>query len=164
MLCLFRNENSAGVREEAKDLVGEPMSMADAAPPGNVEEQRSGAAEEPTASIRKFQKELSAGTVSLVLLALLERTAEPLYGYQIAKELEAASNGGLPLKQGTLYPVLRSLEGGGLLLSRVEPSVAGPPRRYYSITETGRQVLVAWRDVWTLTRDFVDAVLEGYLG
>ena len=129
-----------------------------------ADEHRPAGAEEPAASVRKFQKELSAGTVALVLLALLERTTEPLYGYQIAKELETASNGGLPLKQGTLYPVLRSLEAAGLLLSRVEPSVSGPPRRYYSITDAGRQVLVAWRDVWKLTRDFVDAILEGHLG
>jgi PadR family transcriptional regulator PadR len=141
---------------EAKDLTDEPMNV--------VAEPRCADAEGPAASVRKFQKELSAGTVALVLLALLDRTTEPLYGYQIAKELEAASNGGLPLKQGTLYPVLRSLEAGGLLMSRVEPSIAGPPRRYYSITDIGRQVLVAWRDVWTLTRDFVNAVLEGHLG
>ena len=88
--------------------------------------------------MRKFQKELSSGIVSLALLALLARADKPLYGYQIAKELEGFGEG-LPVKQGTLYPVLRSLEAGGLLSSEVEPSVAGPPRRYYSVTEAGRQ-------------------------
>ena len=111
--------------------------------------------------VRKFQKELSAGTVALVLLAIIERAPEALYGYQIAKQLEAASEGGLPLKQGTLYPVLRSLEEQGLLASRVEPSVAGPPRKYYSMTDKGRDALGTWRRVWGRTRDFVDATLEG---
>jgi PadR family transcriptional regulator PadR len=119
---------------------------------------------EAAATVRKFQKELSTGTVALVLLALLDGAEEPLYGYQIAKRLEAASHDGLPGKQGTLYPVLRSLEAKRLLVSRVEPSVSGPPRRYYSITARGRETLAAWKEIWTRTRAFVDAVLEGHLG
>ena len=112
-------------------------------------------------AVRKFQKELNAGTVALVLLAILDRSAEPLYGYQIAKQLEDANAGTVPVKQGTLYPVLRGLEAQGLLSSRVEPSVTGPPRKYYEITAEGRSVLSAWKDVWGKTRDFVDATLEG---
>jgi PadR family transcriptional regulator PadR len=116
-----------------------------------------------SASLRKFQKELYAGIVSLTLLALMAHAQEPLYGYQIAKKLEDYGTG-LPVKQGTLYPVLRSMEAGGLLTSEVEPSVAGPPRRYYSITEQGRQAFGLWRDSWLRTRDFVEAVLEGHRG
>lgn len=112
-------------------------------------------------AVRKFQKELNAGTVALVLLAILDRSAEPLYGYQIAKQLEDANAGEVPVKQGTLYPVLRGLESQGLLSSRVEPSVTGPPRKYYAITDEGRSVLSAWKQVWGKTRDFVDATLEG---
>ncbi len=115
-------------------------------------------------AVRKFQKELNSGTVALVLLAILDSSAEPLYGYQIAKRLEGAADGGLPVKQGTLYPVLRSLEEQSLLASRVEPSVAGPPRKYYSITAEGRGVLGEWKSVWTRTRDFVDVMLEGKSG
>jgi PadR family transcriptional regulator PadR len=115
------------------------------------------------ASVRKFQKELSAGIVSLALLALLAQADAPLYGYQIAKELERFG-GGLPVKQGTLYPVLRSLEAQGLLTSEVEPSVTGPPRRYYKVTEEGRQAVGLWQESWTRTREFVDAVLEGHRG
>lgn len=121
-------------------------------------------AQAAAATLPKFQKELSTGTVSLVLLGLLNRVQEPLYGYQIAKWLEGASVDGLALKPGTLYPVLRSLEATGLLASRVEPSVSGPPRRYYSITALGRESLVKWSRAWARTRDFVDAVLEGHLG
>ncbi len=116
-----------------------------------------------SASVRKFQKELSAGIVSLALLALLGHAGKPLYGYQIAKELENYGDG-LPVKQGTLYPVLRSLETGGLLTSEVEPSVTGPPRRYYRITDEGRQAVDLWQNSWTRTRDFVDAVLGGHRG
>jgi PadR family transcriptional regulator PadR len=114
--------------------------------------------------LRKFQKELNSGIVSLVLLAILDRSTEPLYGYQIAKSIEGNWQEGAPVKQGTLYPVLRSMEDGGLLASRVEPSVAGPPRKYYTITDRGRAVLAEWKSAWSRTRDFVDATLEGRNG
>jgi PadR family transcriptional regulator, regulatory protein PadR len=113
------------------------------------------------AILRKFRKELNAGTVSLVLLAILDRSAEPLYGYQIAKSIEGEWQEGAPVKQGTLYPVLRSMEESGLLGSRVEPSVSGPPRKYYTITERGRAVLLEWKSAWLRTRAFVDSTLEG---
>ncbi len=108
----------------------------------------------------KFQKELSAGVVSLVLLAVLSRAKAPMYGYQIAKQLDETGEGVLSGKQSALYPVLRNLESAGLLASEVEPSVSGPPRRYYRITPAGRRVLEEWSFVWTATRDFVDTVLE----
>ncbi len=95
-------------------------------------------------ALKKFQKELSAGTVSLVLLSVLGQTRQPMYGYQIAKRLEQFGEGVLSGKQSALYPVLRNLESAGLLASEVEPSVSGPPRRYYRITKTGREELRAW--------------------
>ncbi len=116
------------------------------------------------AIVRKFRKELNSGTVSLVLLAILDQSAEALYGYQIAKELEQKAEGGVPVKQGTLYPILRSMDDNGLLDSSVEPSVSGPPRKYYRITDHGREVLATWKVEWMNTRDFVDAVLKGDLG
>jgi PadR family transcriptional regulator PadR len=109
----------------------------------------------------KFHKELSAGIVSLVLLAVLARATSPMYGYQIAKQLDETGEGVLSGKQSALYPVLRNLEASGLLASEVEPSVAGPPRRYYRITPLGRRVLDEWTYVWTATRDFVNTVMEG---
>ena len=48
-----------------------------------------------------------------------------------------------------------------MLDSFVEPSVSGPPRRYYRITEAGRQALSGWSAAWRATRDSVDAVLQG---
>ena len=110
--------------------------------------------------LRKFHKELSAGTVSLALLAVVAASDEPLYGYQIAKRLEQTGDGVLAGKQSALYPVLRNLEGAGLLNSFVEPSVGGPPRRYYRATPAGRDALVDWSAAWRATRDSLDAVLK----
>jgi len=110
--------------------------------------------------VRKFHKELSAGIVSLVLLGVLARARTPMYGYQIVKRLEATGEGVLSDKQSALYPVLRNLAAAGLLDSEVEPSVTGPPRRYYRITPLGRRVLREWSLAWIATRDFVNTVLE----
>lgn len=109
---------------------------------------------------RKFEKELASGTVSLVLMVVLQRAGQPLYGYQIAKALEAVG-GVIGGKQSALYPVLRNLEGAGLLDSHVEPSVAGPPRRYYRINDDGRQVLARWTRAWQQTHDSVQTLLNG---
>ena len=110
---------------------------------------------------RKFQKDLNAGLVALVLLAVLDRTSEDLYGYEIAKRLQRASEGEPLFKEGTVYPVLRALAAEGLLTSRIVPSYAGPPRRYYRITDDGRAVLGQWSDIWRRTRGFVDRFIEG---
>jgi PadR family transcriptional regulator PadR len=120
---------------------------------GNLTDERS--------ATKKFQKEIKSGTAALVLLGVLAQTEEPMYGYQIAKLIEAGSDDRPLVKQGALYPVLRSLESSGLLESHVDPSTAGPPRRYYRITQVGRQTLGEWLEIWVKTRDFVDAALEG---
>jgi PadR family transcriptional regulator PadR len=111
-------------------------------------------------SSRKFQKELNAGTSALVLLTLLGRSSKPMYGYEITKLFGGAGGSPTMMKQGALYPVLRSLEAKGLLTSSVKPSASGPPRKYYRITTEGRTALDEWREIWTETRKFVDSMLK----
>ncbi|TLZ13597.1 MAG: helix-turn-helix transcriptional regulator [Gammaproteobacteria bacterium] len=110
---------------------------------------------------RKFQKDLNGGLVALVLLAVLERSQEDLYGYEIAKRLQKANEGEALFKEGTVYPVLRALAAAGLATSRIVPSYSGPPRRYYRITDDGRAMLRQWSAIWRQTRGFVDRFIEG---
>lgn len=112
------------------------------------------------AQARKFQRELSAGLTSLVLLSVLADADTDLYGYEIARKLTSDEAPTAPFKQGALYPVLRNMSGAGLLSSRVVPSYSGPPRRYYRITPLGREVLAAWRETWLGTRAFVDSIVQ----
>ncbi|MBU1534645.1 PadR family transcriptional regulator [Myxococcota bacterium] len=112
-------------------------------------------------SSKKFQKELNSGTVALILLAIMDQSTEPLYGYQIVKNLESRSENLPMMKQGALYPVLRSMEASELLTSRVEPSVSGPPRKYYEITPTGHKALQSWKKIWKETTRIVNSVLSG---
>src|SRR5690349_10830519 len=97
---------------------------------------------------RRFQKQLNGGAASLALLGLLSQANRPMYGYEIAKELEARCGGTLPMNQGALYPALRALEEQKILASHVEPSDSGPARKYYQITASGRQTLRRWLVAW----------------
>lgn len=112
---------------------------------------------------RKFSREISSGTTSLALLAILAESEEPMYGYRIAKEIADDDRGFQLIKQGALYPVLKSLERNGLLESSVEPSVSGPPRRYYRITGEGREALARWKEIWANTSALINRILGGSL-
>jgi PadR family transcriptional regulator PadR len=92
---------------------------------------------------------------------ILSHADEPMYGYRIAKFMEVDDENIPMMKQGALYPVLRSLEGSGLLESHVDPSISGPPRRYYKITESGLETLKSWKKIWNQTKSFVDGILKG---
>ena len=76
--------------------------------------------------LRKFHKELSAGTVSLALLAVVAAGSEAMYGYQIAKRLEQVGDGVLAGKQSALYPVLRNLDAPEVPSSPCPASIAVP--------------------------------------
>ncbi len=116
---------------------------------------------DPLPPNKKFQKEINSGIASLVLLQVMADAEEPMYGYQIAKMIKAGSEEGLTMKQSALYPVLRSLEKNALLESQVESSISGPPRRYYSITAFGQNILKDWLEIWTKTTAYVSNILKG---
>lgn len=89
----------------------------------------------------------------LIVLAVLSQLDDPQYGYSLIKRL---AEGGLEIDQGTLYPLLRRLESQGLLTSdwRIEGE---RPRRYYVLSEEGRQLLPRLKEEWngivsTMTR------------
>ena len=85
------------------------------------------------------QQEMLKGNTETLLLALLE--LEPMYGYQIVKEVEQRSSGYFAFKEGTLYPALHRLERDNLIEGDWQDTPNGVRRRYYQITLKGRQAL-----------------------
>jgi PadR family transcriptional regulator PadR len=81
----------------------------------------------------------------VIVLAVLSRLDQEQYGYSLLKQL---SELGLDLDQGTLYPLLRRLESQGLLQS-VWKLEEAHPRRYYVISEAGREMLPRLNEEWT---------------
>lgn len=110
-------------------------------------------------ALLKFQKELNSGTISLVVLAVLDRGGE-MYGYDIVRELHSDDAEALPMNQGAVYPVLRSLEKQKLLSSRMQPSDMGPPRKYYQLTKTGQEVFLQWKQAWNRSVAVVHRILS----
>ena len=92
------------------------------------------------------KRELMKGSSDSLLLCLMAQ--KPMYGYQIIKELESKSQGYFKFKEGTLYPALHRLEKAGLILSHWQTLPNGRQRRYYYITDKGRQALAAEKIQW----------------
>ena len=92
------------------------------------------------------QAELLKGNTDSLLLALLE--IEPMYGYQLAKEVDQRSSGYFAFKEGTLYPALHRLERSSLIQGQWRDTSAGVRRRYYQITAKGRQALADRLSEW----------------
>jgi len=100
-----------------------------------------------------YERELLKGSTDSLLLCLINY--QPMYGYQIIKEIEKRSNGYFQFKEGTLYPALHRLEKAGLLQGRWQKLQSGQERRYYYITSKGQKALAERLAIW---QDFSTAV------
>jgi PadR family transcriptional regulator, regulatory protein PadR len=97
------------------------------------------------------------GSLPLLILHVLSSGAQ--YGYQIAQHIKLSSDGVLDFKEGTLYPMLHSLEKDELITSyTVEEN--GRLRRYYEITGKGQQRLDQEKEGWKQYTTAVNLVLE----
>ncbi|NMM52088.1 PadR family transcriptional regulator [Paenibacillus aquistagni] len=103
-----------------------------------------------------INKELMKGSTTILILNLLER--KPMYGYEMAKEMERLSNGLFLFKEGTLYPILHALESEGSIEAYWEMK-DGRKRKYYKLLDRGRQKLQEKKQEWRLFRSTVDHVL-----
>lgn len=106
----------------------------------------------------KISKELLKGSTTLLILNLLESQA--MYGYQMIKELKKKSEHTFELKEGTLYPILHGLEEKNLITSYWD-STSGKERKYYLITETGKQVLKEKEEEWKTFYLGINKVIGG---
>ncbi|MFO0889262.1 MAG: PadR family transcriptional regulator [Isosphaeraceae bacterium] len=102
-----------------------------------------------------WETQLRKGLVELAVLATIARGET--YGYRIVEQLQALE--GLQFTESTVYPVLTRLARDGFLAVRAEPSPAGPVRRYYRLTASGRARLGELAASW----ESVSRSLEGLL-
>jgi PadR family transcriptional regulator PadR len=96
---------------------------------------------------RSIERELRRGSLELIVLHLL--APGEAYGYEIVSKLTEQTNGSLEVTDGTLYPVLYRLERAGYVAVRWETPERGVPRKYYQLTDEGRDELTRLRDEWT---------------
>lgn len=105
-----------------------------------------------------IDRELQKGSTTTLVLSVL--SGAPMHGYQMVKELERRSKGLLTFKEGTLYPVLHTLERDGLIVATWEAD-GGRERKVYQLTEQGRGELCRRATEWQEFRAAVDAVMGG---
>jgi DNA-binding PadR family transcriptional regulator len=105
-------------------------------------------------AVEKLEQELRRG---VVVLGVLSQLGTPRYGYELRQCLV---DGGMPIEEGTLYPLLRRLEAQGLLTSEWR-TTTGPPRRYYALGPNGRRVLDRLTGSWREMSKVLDQLLEG---
>lgn len=89
------------------------------------------------------------------LLVLSVTNKEDAYGYQLSQIIKKVSN----TKDSTLYPVLKRLQEQGFL-TVYDQSYQGRNRRYYQITEAGRQHYQMLSEDWNLYRDAIDLIVR----
>lgn len=92
----------------------------------------------------KWEVQLRKGSLELAILAALWKA--PLYGLEILRNLESGSD--LVVVEGTVYPLLTRLRSLGLLESEWVESDSGHPRKYYRLTDAGRQRALAMFRIW----------------
>ncbi|NLT94944.1 MAG: PadR family transcriptional regulator [Clostridia bacterium] len=106
-----------------------------------------------------FNKEMLKGSTIVLVLSMLDR--EPMYGYQMIKEIEKESKGVFSLKEGTLYPILHSLESKNMIESYWWGNEGGRQRKYYRLTPKGKAELKAKKQDWITFRSAIDKILTG---
>lgn len=99
--------------------------------------------------------QLLHGVLDMCLLSLIEE--EETYGYEMVDKLRQR---GLDLpSEGSIYPLLSRLQKQGIIEGYLVQSPAGPARKYYRMSDRGRQVLDEWRAEWRRFASAVDSVL-----
>ncbi len=107
-----------------------------------------------------ISKELAKGSTALMVLSVIAK--KDLYGYQIIRTVATLSDDVFQMNEGTLYPILHSLEKNGFLEAYWSDSDEGARRRkYYHITDKGLKELASQKEEWNAYSAAVGKVLGG---
>lgn len=109
----------------------------------------------------KIEKSLLSGSTPMLILSLLKDGDK--YGYEMVAELAKRSDDTFTLKEGTLYPLLHTLEKNHYVTSYVQQTPSGRERKYYRLTSGGREYLEHKESEWKLFSEKVNTVL-GFSG
>ena len=106
----------------------------------------------------KSEKTLLSGSTPMLVLSLLRDGDK--YGYEMVTELARRSDDTFQLREGTLYPLLHTLEKDGLVRSYQQETEQGRQRRYYCLTPGGREELARKEQEWRQFSEKVNTVLN----
>ncbi len=105
--------------------------------------------------LEKTNAQMRKGVLELCILSVI--STKEVYTSNIMSALKEAQ---LLVVEGTIYPLLTRLKNDGLLSYRWEESTSGPPRKYYSLTEPGNEVLETLQENWKQLSDSVNSLIN----
>src|SRR6056297_3254185 len=101
-------------------------------------------------NLENTKAQMKKGVLEFCILSILSK--QDYYASDIIKALKEAK---MIVVEGTLYPLLTRQKNAGLLSYRWEESTQGPPRKYYALTDKGREYMKALTDSW---KDLVESI------
>lgn len=105
-------------------------------------------------NIENAQVQMRKGILEFCILHIISRGE--IYASDMLDELTSAR---IMVVEGTLYPLLTRLKNAGLLDYKWVESTSGPPRKYYILTELGRDSLEALNETWQELAESVNAII-----
>ncbi len=105
--------------------------------------------------IENVKTQMRKGMLEYCLLTMLSR--DEMYAGEIMAFLKSVN---MIAVEGTIYPLLSRMKNLGLLTYRWQESTGGPPRKYFCITQTGRDLLAELDQEWTIMRDAIDTIVN----
>ncbi len=105
-----------------------------------------------------ISKNLTAASTKPIILGILKQGNS--YGYLIIKKIKELSGGKMKYSDGMLYPVLHRLEKDGLIKSEWTLKDDSRPRKYYAITEEGKQALALEQEQWLQVNAVLNQIWE----
>jgi PadR family transcriptional regulator, regulatory protein PadR len=105
---------------------------------------------------KRIRSQIARGSGELAILSLL--TEQPLYGFEIARQIGERTNGALHFTLASLYPLLYEMEKRGWVEGHWQANHAGRDRRYYRLTASGKRQLTPLRQEWRAFFHALDAL------
>ncbi|GAD11615.1 predicted transcriptional regulators (plasmid) [Gluconobacter frateurii NBRC 103465] len=113
--------------------------------------------DEPRDVIAKWEVQLRKGVLEFIILLSLNEREQ--YGFELISGI--AERAAINVPEGTLYPLLLRLQKEELISSRLAEGDGGAPRKYYTLTPQGRELLQAMIPTWSKLTISVDRLLHG---
>lgn len=105
--------------------------------------------------IDKWQSQVKKGTLSFIVLLVLRENER--YGYELIEEIKKVTK--IEIAEGTLYPLMNRLKTDGLLGSKWIEQETGIPRKYYFLTEIGKQTLEEMKSQWIDLQNVIKKII-----
>ncbi len=95
------------------------------------------------------------GVIELCILSILSK--KDMYGYELSEYISQK----IDIADGTVYPILRKLKADGFVKTYLSEESGGPPRKYYSITQTGLNEFQEDSAEWLKFAETVNKIIKG---